>query len=84
MTASIDPVESRTARAALGWSQRDLATRSGVGLASIKKFEVGASLHPVLLGQLRRTLEDAGVVFLEAGTSVASRRIRLGVALIER
>ena len=84
MTASVSPDECRTARAALGWSQKDLAERSRVGVASVKKFEVGTGLHPVLVEQLRRTFEAAGIAFLEAGTMVGAHHVRMGVVLVER
>ena len=55
------------ARAALDWSQLELAERSGVGSTSIKKFELGAALRPALLARLRGSMEAAGIGFIDEG-----------------
>ena len=56
----------KAARAMLGWSAIELANRSGVGSASIKRYEVQDGV-PVAntknLMAIRNTLEDAGVQF---------------------
>ena len=56
----------KAARAMLGWSAIELADRSGVGSASIKRYEVQAGV-PVAntknLMAIRNTLEAAGVQF---------------------
>jgi transcriptional regulator with XRE-family HTH domain len=56
----------KAARAMLGWSAIELADRSGVGSASIKRYEVQAGV-PVAntknLMAIRNALEAAGVQF---------------------
>jgi len=56
----------KAARAMLGWSAIELANRSGVGSASIKRYEVQDGV-PVAntknLMAIRIILEDAGVQF---------------------
>ena len=56
----------KAARAMLGWSAIELANRSGVGSASIKRYEVQDGV-PVAntknLMAIRNTLENAGVHF---------------------
>ena len=56
----------KAARAMLGWSAIELANRSGVGSASIKRYEVQDGV-PVAntknLMAVRNILEDAGVQF---------------------
>ena len=56
----------KAARAMLGWSAIELAYRSGVGSASIKRYEVQDGV-PVAntknLMAIRNTLEDSGVQF---------------------
>ena len=56
----------KAARAMLGWSAIELANRSGVGSASIKRYEVQDGV-PVAntknLMAIRNILEDAGVQF---------------------
>lgn len=69
------------ARAALDWSQLDLAERSGVGSTSIKKFELGAVLRPQLLSKLRQSMESSGVGFIDFGAKVNGRRAAFGVFL---
>ena len=56
----------KAARAMLGWSAIELAGRSGVGSASIKRYEVQAGV-PVAntknLMAIRNTFEEAGIEF---------------------
>ena len=56
----------KAARAMLGWNAIELANRSGVGSASIKRYEVQDGV-PVAntknLMAIRNALEDAGVSF---------------------
>lgn len=69
----------RAARALLDWSARELAVRSGVGIATIHRLErqQGVSpTHPRTPLDLRRTFEAAGIVFLgseEEGVGVQLR-----------
>lgn len=63
----------RAARALLGWSQDDLAARSGVSKPTIARLELGsgelagyASTRDKVVG----ALEAAGVTFLGNGESV--------------
>lgn len=56
----------RTARAALGWSQRDLAQSSGVSLVAIARLEAGtASPRLSTLSKLKEALSAAGVRVLD-------------------
>ena len=56
----------KAARAMLGWSAIELANRSGVGSASIKRYEVQDGV-PVAntknLLSIRNALEEAGIEF---------------------
>lgn len=64
----IYPLQIRAARALVGFSQRQLAESSGVGLATIKRLEAaGHELTGTLttMARLSRTLEQAGVVFVD-------------------
>jgi len=60
--------QCRMARAALDWSQRDLALASGVSARSVIRFEAGESILPARVHTLRKALESQGVVFVESGT----------------
>lgn len=55
------------ARAALGMSVRELANASSVAESTILRFETGkGGMQTGTLSKIRETLENAGVVFLEA------------------
>ena len=50
----------------LGWSAIELAKRSGVGSASIKRYEVQSGIpiaHTKNLMVIRNTFEEAGIEF---------------------
>ncbi len=56
----------KAARALLDWSQDDLATSSGLSVATIRKLETGfVSPRGKTMTSVRRTLEDAGLDFIE-------------------
>jgi hypothetical protein len=56
----------KAARAMLGWSAIELANRSGIGSASIKRYEVQPGI-PIAntknLMVIRNTFEEAGIEF---------------------
>lgn len=62
----ISPGQCRAARAAIGWTQDDLASAAGITGMTVQSFERGARLpHPNNLLALRAALERKGVRFLE-------------------
>lgn len=63
----ITPPQLRAARALVGWSQQQLAEKALVGVATIRRFEAGASqgMGPLQQRGLRQALEAAGVVFID-------------------
>lgn len=66
----IQPCQTRAARALVGMSQRDLADQSGIGITTIKRFELadgqtgGQIARQSTLEVLAQTLDDVGVDFL--------------------
>ena len=62
----VSSTQIKAARAMLGWSAIELANRSGVGSASIKRYEVQSGI-PIAntknLMVIRNTFEDAGIEF---------------------
>lgn len=65
----IDAAQVRMARAALKFSVRQLAEKSGIADSTILRFETGrGAILATNLGRLQTTLEDAGVVFIPADT----------------
>lgn len=70
-TIVLTPRLCKAARAMLGWLQTDLATQSGVGVATIRAYESGArDISKLMLVALERAFADAGVEFLPAGLQV--------------
>ena len=71
----VNAQQVRAARAWLGWSQGDLAARSGVGEATIARFELGSTMpYGSTLRNIQRALEDVGIEFLfERGVAVGLR-----------
>jgi transcriptional regulator with XRE-family HTH domain len=60
--------QCRMARAALDWSQHDLAKASGVSWRTISRFEAGESVLPARVQKLRHALEGQGVLFVDSGS----------------
>ena len=69
--------QCRAARGLLDWTQQDLADRAGVGIVTVRQFE-GAVNRPrrATLEVIRRALESAGVVFIEANGGGPGVRLR--------
>jgi DNA-binding XRE family transcriptional regulator len=55
----------RMARAALNWSVRDLAAKAGVAANTVSRYENGSDAYGETLLKLQRTLEAAGLIFLD-------------------
>ena len=70
------PVQSKMARAAVGWSIKDLADAAGVHANTIANFEVGRYRgDPETLAAIRQALEGAGVQFIEENGGGAGVRL---------
>ncbi|MFL6856361.1 MAG: helix-turn-helix domain-containing protein [Allosphingosinicella sp.] len=55
------------ARAALDWTQHDLAAASGLSWRTIARFEGGESVLPPRVQAMRNALEASGVSFVDEG-----------------
>ena len=56
----------KAARAILGWSAEELARKSGVGVTTLRRYEMGAGIPNANLQtiqKIRKTLEGAGIEF---------------------
>ena len=73
------PVQSKMARAALGWSLSDLAANANVGRATVARFELGEGVHPGTVEKLKATFEAKGLLLLADGvkSSVGGAGVRL-------
>lgn len=70
------PVQSRMARAALGWGVRDLAAAAKVSPDTIARLERGESLYARTLDAIRAALETAGVEFIAENGGGPGVRLR--------
>ncbi len=63
---TIIPSQCRAARALLGWSRKQLAQSALIAERTLVDFERGAR-NPLdrTLSDIRRALEDAGVIFID-------------------
>jgi transcriptional regulator with XRE-family HTH domain len=68
---TITPNQCRAARAIIGWTQSDLEIKSKVTRKTLADFEAGKRQpYDRTLADIRKTLEAAGVVFLDEGQQV--------------
>ncbi len=71
--------QCKMARAALGWSIADLAQKAQVSTNTVVRLESGAtSLRPRTVMDIRRTLEDAGIEFIDENGGGAGVRMKKG------
>ena len=76
MVTKLEPVQSRMARAALGWGVRDLAAAAKVAVETVSRLERGEQLRERTVDDIRRALEQAGVEFIEENGGGAGVRLR--------
>lgn len=65
--AAMTPIQSRMARAALGWSLSDLAGKAKLGRATLARFELGQAVNAESVAKARAALEAEGVLFVDRG-----------------
>lgn len=68
----LKPEQIRAARALLGWTARDLATRAGVSVGMISRIE-GQQFLPTTRGRslaVQHALEEAGIEFIQPRISL--------------
>ncbi len=76
----ITRVQVKMARAALGWGVRDLASKAGVSANTVSRYENGADALGETLMKIQRSLEDAGVIFIDADEEGPGVRLRANQA----
>lgn len=72
----ITPEQCRAARALIDWSQRELAAAARIGLVTVRQFEGGREARYVTVDAIRRALEGAGVIFVDANGDGPGVRLR--------
>ncbi len=68
----------KAARALLGWKGQDLADKSGVGVATLRRYEAQDGIpnaNKFVIKAIKTCLEEAGVVF--SGDPVKSPSVSL-------
>ena len=70
------PVQSRMARAALGLGVRELAAAAKVSIDTVARFERGDELKERTVEAIQRTLEAAGVEFIQENGGGPGVRLR--------
>jgi hypothetical protein len=67
--SEFSPQTCRAARALIGWTAADLAARAEIGIATVKRFELGGDVRRSSAEAMRNALRDADVVFIEKDTA---------------
>ena len=75
----ITRVQIKMARAALGWGVRDLAAKTGLAANTISRYENGADALGETLLRIQRTLEEAGIIFIDEDEEGPGVRLRKGI-----
>ena len=65
MPVEVTSAQIRAARAAVRWTVRQLAERSGVHRNTVTKIEAGTASHGPTIAAVVRALEAAGVEFID-------------------
>jgi DNA-binding Xre family transcriptional regulator len=73
---AISAIQSRMARAAIGWGVRDLATAAQVATDTIARLERGETIKLRTIAAIRAALEAAGVEFIPENGGGAGVRLR--------
>jgi hypothetical protein len=69
-------VQCFLARTVLGWSGRKLAKVAGVSAHTVANFERGDALKTSTVEVIQRTLEKAGIIFIDAKDGGPGARLR--------
>ena len=64
------------ARAALGWSVSELASRAGLAANTVSRYENGTDAYGETLMKIQRALEDAGIIFIDENDEGPGVRLR--------
>ena len=75
----------RAARALLGWSGTDLADLSGVGITTLRRYELQRgipSANTSVLMMIKKTLESAGIEFTGDPLVNPGVTLRIGKPLV--
>ena len=72
----LDGIQVRMARAALGWSVRELANKADVTPNTISRIENGGDALASTLEKIQNVLGEAGVIFIDEDDEGPGVRLR--------
>ncbi|MGO9770424.1 MAG: helix-turn-helix domain-containing protein [Roseiarcus sp.] len=72
----VTSAQLRAARSLLNWTVRELSEKAGVHRNTITRAETDATAHGHAVAQVVRTLESAGVIFVEENGEGPGVRLR--------
>jgi transcriptional regulator with XRE-family HTH domain len=75
---TLNAVQSKMARVALGLTGKQLADLAGVSLNTVNRLEAGEELKESTVAAIRAALESAGVIFVEENGEGPGVRLRKG------
>lgn len=61
------PAMIKAARSLLGWNAEDLADAAGLGVATVRRYEIGGTARQSSVDAMVKALEAAGLEFIAAG-----------------
>ena len=64
---TVTPAHVKAARAFLDWTAADLAESSGIGAATVRRWESGNSVRAESVEAIFDTLKNEGIVFQNGG-----------------
>jgi transcriptional regulator with XRE-family HTH domain len=82
----VSTIQWKMARAALGWTIREVAEKARIHVNTAQRIEAGMPAQSATLNFLQRVYEDAGLEFIPAQEGVGGPgvRLKLGAELPER
>jgi len=78
----ISRVQVKMARAALGWSVKDLAREAEVAANTVSRYENGADAYGETLLKLQRAFEAAGIQFIDENGGGVGVRLKSRSAIL--
>ena len=72
----LNRVQVKMARAALGWSVRELAVKAEIAANTVSRYENGADAYGDTLLKMQRVFEDAGIEFIDENGGGPGVRLR--------
>lgn len=63
------PAMIKAARSLLGWTAEELAHAAGLGVATVRRFELGTPARQSSVDAMVKALEAAGLEFIAVGGS---------------